>query len=78
MASSTDKTAMEELRARLRGELLTPQDAGYDEARAIWNGMIDRKPALIVRCLGAQDIVQGVRFAREHNLLLAIKAGGTT
>ncbi len=71
-----DALAVEALRANLRGELLLPGDGGYDEARTIWNSMIDRKPAFIVQCQGAPDVVQGVNFAREHNLLLAVKGGG--
>ncbi len=64
------------LRASLRGELLLPGDEGYDDARAIWNGMIDRRPGLIIRCLGANDVVAGVNFAREKGLPLAVKGGG--
>ncbi|MFQ5602510.1 MAG: FAD-binding oxidoreductase [bacterium] len=71
-----DASAFEELRVRLKGHLLLPQDDGYDDARAIWNGMIDRKPALIIRCQGTQDVVEGVNFARTHHLLLAVKGGG--
>ena len=71
-----DASAVEGLRANLRGELLLPGDGGYDEARTIWNSMIDRKPAFIIQCQGAADVVQGVNFAREHDLLLAVKGGG--
>jgi FAD/FMN-containing dehydrogenase len=71
-----DARACDALRARLRGPLLTTDDAGYDDARAIWNGMIDRRPALIARCLGTTDVIAGVAFAREHGLALSIKAGG--
>jgi len=60
----------------LRGELILSDDAGYDDARSIWNAMIDRRPALIVRCLGVADVVTCVNFAREHGLLLSIKGGG--
>ena len=63
-------------KARLRGSLLTSTDAGYDDARTVWNAMIDRQPALVVRCLGVADVVAGVQFAREHGLLLCIKGGG--
>ncbi|MCI0849994.1 MAG: FAD-binding oxidoreductase [Chloroflexi bacterium] len=69
-------TAVEALRAGLRGELLTPESAGYDEARAVWNAMIDRRPALVARCLGVGDVIASVQFAREHNLLICIKGGG--
>jgi FAD/FMN-containing dehydrogenase len=60
----------------VRGATLQPGDEAYDEARAIWNGLIDRRPALIVQCSGAADVVDSVNFAREQNLLLSIKAGG--
>jgi FAD/FMN-containing dehydrogenase len=60
----------------LRGDLLRPEDDGYDSARRVFNGMIDRRPALIAHCTGAADVVAGVRFAREHNLPLSIRGGG--
>ena len=60
----------------LRGNVCLPQDAGYDEARTIWNAMINRHPGAVVRCRGAADIVAAVRFAREHGLLLAVRGGG--
>ena len=68
--------AVEGLRARLGGGLLAPGDGEYDEARAIWNGMIDRRPRLIAQCVGTADVVEAVRFAREHGLLTSVKAGG--
>ena len=64
------------LRAALRGSLLLPADAGYDLSRTLWNGMIDRRPAAIVRAAGAADVIQAVNFAREHRLLMAVKGGG--
>jgi FAD/FMN-containing dehydrogenase len=60
----------------LRGPLLRPGDAAYNEARAIWNGMIDRRPALIARCTGAADVMAAVDFAREHAALVSVKGGG--
>lgn len=77
-AASGDLEAkvVDELRARLRGPLLVPGAAGYDEARSIWNAMIDRRPALIARCLGVADIVACVNFARERGLVLSVKGGG--
>ena len=71
-----DSTALEDLQARLRGALLVPASSGYDEARSIWNAMIDRPPSLIVRCLGVGDVVTCVRSARERGLTLSIKGGG--
>jgi FAD/FMN-containing dehydrogenase len=64
------------LAARLRGQLLRPGDPGYDDARAVWNGMIDRRPALVVRCLGTADVVACVEFARASGLTLSVKGGG--
>jgi FAD/FMN-containing dehydrogenase len=65
-----------DLRAALRGQLLGGGDAGYDNARRIWNGMFDRHPALIARCAGAADVVQAVNFARDYDLQLAVRGGG--
>lgn len=63
-------------RTQLRGPLLRPGDAGYDEARSVWNAMIDRRPALIVQPRGAADVIAAVNFAREHGIALSIKGGG--
>ncbi|HSL23724.1 MAG TPA: FAD-binding oxidoreductase [Vicinamibacterales bacterium] len=65
-----------DLQAQLRGTVLGPGDAGYDDARSIWNGMIDRRPALVARCVGVGDVVSCVNFARELRLPLSIKGGG--
>jgi FAD/FMN-containing dehydrogenase len=62
--------------AQLRGELLNGHSPRYDAARKVWNAMVDRRPALIVRCVGAADVVSSVRFAREHDLLVSIRGGG--
>lgn len=67
---------IQELAAGTRGEVLRPGDTGYDDHRSVWNAMIDREPALVLRCAGASDVVDGVRFAREHDLVLAVKGGG--
>jgi FAD/FMN-containing dehydrogenase len=71
-----DAEATEAFVQGLRGPALRPGDDGYDDARQIWNGLIDRRPALIVRCTGAADVVDAVNFAREQKLLLSVKAGG--
>jgi len=71
-----DTKLIDSFKASLRGELIQPTDSGYDEARAIWNGMIDRRPALVARCRGVADVVSCVNFAREHGLPLSIKGGG--
>jgi FAD/FMN-containing dehydrogenase len=68
--------AVANLEASLRGSLLTPESDGYDEARTIWNAMIDRWPALIARCTGAADVIRSVRFAVENDLLLAVRGAG--
>jgi len=67
---------VEALRAQLRGPLLTPEHAEYQAARQIWNGMIDRKPALIARCAGAADVRACVRFARAQRIAVSIRGGG--
>src|SRR6266498_1978235 len=64
------------LRGRFRGALLRPGEEGYDEARRVWNGAIDRRPALIARCAGADDVVEAVRFAREQDMLVSVRGGG--
>jgi FAD/FMN-containing dehydrogenase len=64
-----------ELDEQLRGSLVRPGDEDYDAARAVWNGMIDRRPALVVRCAGAADVIAGLRFAREHELVVAVRGG---
>ena len=60
----------------MRGRLVLPSDANYDDARAVWNGMVDRQPALIVQCAGVADVVTSVNFAKEHDLLVAVRGGG--
>ena len=64
------------LGAATRGAIMTPGDNGYDESRTIWNGMIDRQPGLVVRCIGAADVVASVNFARERELEVCIRGGG--
>ena len=60
----------------LRGELLRPGDAGYGEARAVWNGRFDARPDAVARCTGAADVVAAVDLAREHDVPLSVKGGG--
>ena len=69
-------SAVNDLRAALRGELLLPAEAGYDGARSVWNGLIDRRPAMIARCSGPADVMISVRFARERGLLVSVRGGG--
>jgi FAD/FMN-containing dehydrogenase len=70
------RSEVEDFRAGLRGQLLLPEVAGYDDARKIFNGMFDKRPALIARCAGAADVVRSVNFARAHSLLVAVRGGG--
>ncbi|MCK6619048.1 MAG: FAD-binding oxidoreductase [Calditrichia bacterium] len=67
---------LDSLKMRLRGPVFVPGHVGYDESRTVWNGMINRKPAVIARCLGTADVIACVQFALEHELLLCIKGGG--
>jgi hypothetical protein len=71
-----EDTVVEAFRASMRGALLRPGEAGYDGARTIHNGMIDRRPALIARCAGVADVLTAVRFARAHDLLVSVRGGG--
>jgi FAD/FMN-containing dehydrogenase len=68
--------AMTAFKAGFRGPVLGTEDAAYDEVRKVWNAMIDRRPALIVRCTGTADVAHAVRFAREHKLLSSVRGGG--
>jgi FAD/FMN-containing dehydrogenase len=70
------KNKIDEFKGTLRGDVLLPGDPDYDQARQIWNAMIDKRPALIVRCAGAADVLASVNFARDNSLPLAIRGGG--
>ncbi len=67
---------VEELRTRLRGEIIQPSDAAYESARKVYNGMIDKRPGCIVRCMDAADVIQTVLFARNKDMLVAVRGGG--
>ena len=71
-----DEATIQDFRVGLRGQLILPRDAEYDDARLVWNGMIDRRPALIARCAGVTDVSRAVRLASSQNLLLAVRGGG--
>jgi FAD/FMN-containing dehydrogenase len=71
-----EEAVVQEFAANLRGELIRPEDDGYDATRAVFNGMIDKRPAMIVRCTGTADVIQGVNFARTHDLMLSVHGGG--
>ena len=73
---SLNEEAVATLETNLRGRIVRPSDSDYDDVRAIWNAMIDRKPGLIVQCAGAADVVRCVNFAREHDLLVAVRGAG--
>jgi FAD/FMN-containing dehydrogenase len=75
-ATILEEAAVQAFADNLRGPLLRPADSGYDEARKVWNGMIDRRPALIARCAGVADVMTAVRFARTHGLLVSVRGGG--
>jgi FAD/FMN-containing dehydrogenase len=76
MPRTPDQSAVDSLRTALRGELLDSAHQGYDQARVVWNGMIDRRPALIARCRNAADVIATVNFSREHGMSIAIRSGG--
>lgn len=69
-------STLDALRSQIHGEVVLPQDKEYDAVRAVWNGMIDKRPALIVRCSGTADVILAVRFAKEHNLLISVRGAG--
>jgi FAD/FMN-containing dehydrogenase len=76
VAPALEAAAIGELRADFRGSLLLPGDPGYEERRRVWNGTIDRHPAVIARCAGVVDVIRTVNFARERGLRLAVRGGG--
>ena len=78
MTTSADVGTIQyhELAAALRGDLIVAGDPGYDEARAVYNGMIDKHPAAIARCRDTADVISCVRFARRHDAEIAVRAGG--
>ena len=70
------QATLEAFKGRLRGELLQANDAGYETARQVYNGMIDRHPRLIVRCANVADVIAAVHFARDNDMLVAVRGGG--
>lgn len=73
---TVDDSAAASLASRVAGTVLTPAHEGYDTARLVWNGMIDRRPGVILQCRSAADVAEGIRFARAHDLVLAVRGGG--
>ena len=76
ISDSLTSDAIAKLQANFNGTLLRPGNDDYEQARRVWNGMIDKCPALIARCTGAADVAQAVRFAQTHNLLVSVRGGG--
>jgi FAD/FMN-containing dehydrogenase len=74
--SKVDSPAIRDLRSRVRGEVLTAEDPGFDDVRRVWNALIDRRPGAIIRCTGAADVMAAITIARERELLVAIRGGG--
>jgi FAD/FMN-containing dehydrogenase len=74
--TTLDDAAVLQLSSSIRGTVLTALSPGYTEARTLWNAMIDRRPALIVQCISVDDVEQAVRFARQHDLIIAVRGGG--
>src|ERR1700730_13756553 len=66
----------EQLRARVRGQLIQPEDGGYEEARHVYNAMVDRRPRLIARCVDVEDVMAAIAYGREKSLVTAIRGGG--
>jgi FAD/FMN-containing dehydrogenase len=71
-----DRSAVARLRDEFAGQIVEPADPDYDAARAVWNGMVDRYPALVARCEATSDVISAVRFAREQDLVVAVRGGG--
>ena len=71
-----DESALEGLRATFRGDIIGTEDPGYDDARRVQNGMIDRRPALIVRAADVADVISAVGFGRDQGLDIAVRSGG--
>jgi FAD binding domain/Berberine and berberine like len=71
-----DTSLLEQLRTRLRGELILPENDAYERVRLVWNAMVNKRPAVIAQCAGAADVICCVKFARENDLLIAIRGGG--
>jgi FAD/FMN-containing dehydrogenase len=76
MASILGEATVQELREQARGEVVVPSDESYETVRSVWNAMVDRRPALILRCAGVADVMLGVQFARSQGLDLAVRGGG--
>jgi FAD/FMN-containing dehydrogenase len=76
MGRVADPAVIGQFKSQLRGQVITPSDEGYEEARMVYNGMIDKRPGLIACCVDVADVISAVNFARDHNLTLAVRGGG--
>src|SRR5206468_10720898 len=76
VTSTLDVVSLSKLREGFRGRLILPGDGEYDKARVVWNAMADRYPAIVARCTCVEDVIAAVRFAREHDLVIAVRGGG--
>jgi FAD/FMN-containing dehydrogenase len=76
MHKAIEYSAISKLKARLRGEVISPGDEHYHQARRVWNGRIDKYPALIVRCVNITDVLAAIEFARRHDMAVAVRSGG--
>src|SRR5262249_2722408 len=76
MATVTTLEGLEELRPQLKGDLITPEDAAYEEARKVYNGMIDKRPALVVSCRDTADVRAAIAYGRANGLVIAVRGGG--
>jgi hypothetical protein len=77
-AMSIERAAFRELAGDLAGNVVLPEDAGYEAARRVWNGMIDKRPAGIVRCAGPDDVLAAITFAEAQGLAVAVRGGAIT
>jgi FAD/FMN-containing dehydrogenase len=75
-AAQVNAAALTSFGESFEGEIVLPGSADYDAARVVWNGMIDRRPALVARCSGVDDVIRAIRFAREQDLVIAVRSGG--
>ena len=75
-AATLETSVIEEFKNQLRGELILPQDAAYDETRKVYNGMINKKPGMIAKCVDVADVITAVNFGRTNNLLVSVRGGG--
>src|SRR5436305_2080652 len=76
MNSMVFESDLARLRGLIKGAVIGPADAGYEEGRMVWNGNIDRNPAVIARCTGVADVIEAVNFGRENKLIIAVRGGG--